>query len=146
MLLTLSIALLSGLLLSRVVKLLGLPAVTAYLIAGVLIGPFLLGRLGIGFNATDNAPHDYKILCDLALGFIAFAIGNEFRMSELKQIGKQATVIGILQAVITTLLVDAALIAFHFIRPEKKFESVDALQQQILKDAETAREYFRKKE
>ena len=114
-LLTLSIALLSGLLLSRVVKLLGLPAVTAYLIAGVLIGPFLLGRLGIGFNATDNTPHDYKILCDLALGFIAFAIGNEFRVSQLKKIGRQATIIGIFQAVFTCIVVDVVLIGFSLI-------------------------------
>ena len=114
-LLTLSIALLSGLLLSRVVKLLGLPAVTAYLIAGVLIGPFLLGKLGIGFNATDNTPHDYKILCDLALGFIAFAIGNEFRVSQLKKIGRQATVIGIFQALFTCIVVDIVLIAFSLI-------------------------------
>ena len=115
MLLTLSIALLSGLLLSRVVKLLGLPAVTAYLIAGVLIGPFLLGRLGIGFNATNNTPHDYKILCDLALGFIAFAIGNEFRVSQLKKIGRQATIVGIFQAVFTCIVVDVVLIGFSLI-------------------------------
>ena len=115
MLLTLSIALISGLLLSRVAKLLGLPAVTAYLIAGVLIGPFLLGRIGIGFNPTDNSPEHYKILCDLALGFIAFAIGNEFRLTQLKKIGKQATVIGIFQAVFTCIVVDVALISFSLI-------------------------------
>ena len=62
-LLTLSIALISGLLLSRLAKKVGLPAVTAYLVAGVLIGPFLLGQLGIGFNSTDNSPEHYKILC-----------------------------------------------------------------------------------
>ena len=115
MLLTLSIALISGLLLSRVAKLLGLPAVTAYLIAGVLIGPFLLGRIGIGFNPTDNSPEHYKILCDLALGFIAFAIGNEFRLTQLKKIGKQATVIGIFQAVFTCIIVDIVLISFSLI-------------------------------
>ena len=114
-LLTLSIALISGLLLSRVAKLLGLPAVTAYLIAGVLIGPFLLGRIGIGFNPTDNSPEHSKILCDLALGFIAFAIGNEFRLTQLKKIGKQATVIGIFQAVFTCIVVDVALISFSLI-------------------------------
>ena len=117
-LLTLSIALLSGLLLSRLAKKMGLPAVTAYLVAGVLIGPFCLGKLGFGFNAEYNPPEYYSILCDLALGFIACAIGNEFRLAQLKKIGKQATVIGIVQAVFTTIVVDAALIALSFILPE----------------------------
>ena len=114
-LLTLSIALLSGLLLSRVVKLLGLPAVTAYLVAGVIIGPYLLGQFGIGFNATDNTPDDYQILRDLALGFIAFAIGNEFRVSQLKKIGRQATVIGIFQAIFTAIIVDIVLISLSLL-------------------------------
>ncbi|MBQ2755986.1 MAG: cation:proton antiporter [Oscillospiraceae bacterium] len=117
-LLTLAIALLSGLLLSRLAKKVGLPAVTAYLVAGVVIGPFLLGKLGFGFNSDTNAPENYSILCDLALGFIAFAIGNEFRLAQLKKIGKQATVIGIFQAIFTTVVVDAALIALSFILPE----------------------------
>lgn len=117
-LLTLSIALLSGLLLSRLAKKMGLPAVTAYLVAGVLIGPFCLGRLGFGFNEEFNPPQHYSILCDLALGFIAFAIGNEFRLAQLKKIGKQATVIGIAQALVTTVVVDIALIALSFILPE----------------------------
>ena len=117
-LLTLSIALLSGLLLSRLAKKFELPAVTAYLIAGVLIGPYLLGSLGIGFNSDTNSPEHYSIVCDLALGFIAFAIGNEFRLSQLKKIGKQATVIGIFQAVFTTVVVDIALIALSFILPD----------------------------
>lgn len=117
-LVTLSIALLSGLLLSRLAKKVGLPAVTAYLVAGVLIGPFLLGQFYIGFHEGTNMPERYSILSDLALGFIAFAIGNEFRLAQLKKIGKQATVIGIAQAVFTTLVVDAALIALSFILPE----------------------------
>ena len=120
-LLTLSIALLSGLLLSRVAKLVGLPAVTAYLVAGVLIGPFLLGQLGFGFNSGDNSPEHYKILCDLALGFIAFAIGNEFRLTQLKKIGRQATVIGIFQAVFTCVIVDIVLIALSLILGEDVF-------------------------
>ena len=116
--LTLSIALLSGLLLSRLAKKVQLPAVTAYLVAGIIIGPSLLGALGVGFNSTDNSPEKYSMLCDLALGFIAFAIGNEFRLSQLKTIGKKATTIGIFQALFTTLIVDAALIALSFILPE----------------------------
>ena len=116
--LTLSIALLSGLLLSRLAKKVELPAVTAYLVAGVLIGPFLLGQLGFGFNHTDNSPEKYSMLCDLALGFIAFAIGNEFGLAQLKSIGKKATVIGIFQAVFTTVVVDAALIGLSFLLPE----------------------------
>ncbi len=123
--LTLSVALLAGLLLSRLAKRIHLPAVTAYLVAGLLLGPELLGRLtgqfGIGFHAGSNAPEAYSILCDLALGFIAFAIGNEFRLPQLKKIGKQATVIGILQAIVTTVVVDIALIALSFIIPGGRF-------------------------
>ena len=115
---TLSIALLSGLLLSRVAKKVGLPAVTAYLVAGVLIGPYLLGQFGIGFDHEANSPEKYKILCDLALGFIAFAIGNEFRLEQLKKVGKQATIVGIAQALVTTVIVDAGLIGLSFILPE----------------------------
>lgn len=119
-LLALSIALFSGLMLSRLAKLAGLPAVTAYLVAGILIGPYLLGAIGVeglGFVSHENVD-SFGIISDVALGFIAFCIGNEFRLAQLKQIGKKATVIGIFQAVITTLVVDAALIALHFAMPE----------------------------
>jgi Kef-type K+ transport system membrane component KefB len=112
-LLSLSIALLAGLLLSRLAKVLKLPAVTAYLVAGILVGPFLLGRLSIfgvhlGFVEEDLSA--FKIISEVALGFIAFSIGNEFRLSDLKKNGVKATVIGIFQAVVATLLVDAVLI------------------------------------
>ncbi len=120
-LLSLSVALFTGLMLSRLAKLVKLPAVTAYLVAGILIGPYCLGTLGIeglGFTSMDNIK-TYRLLSDTALGFIAFSIGNEFRISQLKKIGKQATVIGIVQAVFTTLVVDAALIGLHFIMPDK---------------------------
>lgn len=122
-LLCLSISLLAGLLLSRVAKLLQLPAVTAYLVAGILVGPFVLGKLGVSGLGFVNAEaiESVSILSDVALGFIAFSIGNEFRLPQLKKIGKQATVVGILQAVITTLVVDAALIGLHFILGEDKF-------------------------
>lgn len=113
----LSIALLAGLLLSRLAKLVHLPAVTAYLVAGIIVGPFLLGSLGIkglGFESLDEV-ESYSVLCDLALGFIAFSIGNEFRLSQLKKIGKQATVIGIVQAIFTTIVVDIALVGLYFL-------------------------------
>ena len=121
MLFSLSVALLAGLFLSRLAKVLKLPAVTAYLVAGILIGPYLLGQFqvpGLGFISMEDIK-SYDILCDVALGFIAFSIGNEFRLSQLKQTGKQATVIGIFQAVAATLIVDAALIGLHFLFPDK---------------------------
>ena len=117
--LSLSVALLAGLLMSRVVKLLKLPAVTGYLIAGVLVGPFLLGRLGIaGIGITAEQIEGFGLISDLALGFIAFSMGNEFRLAQLKKIGKQATVIGVAQALVTTLVVDGALIALHYAMPQ----------------------------
>lgn len=118
-LICLAVALIAGLLMSRLAKVLKLPAVTAYLITGLLLGPFFLGKLdilGIGFNSLENV-ENYKIISQVALGFIAFAMGNEFRLSQLKKMGKQAIVIGILQAVITTVIVDIALLALHFINP-----------------------------
>src|SRR5574344_916592 len=119
MLITLAFSVLAGLLMSRVAKLVNLPAVTAYLIAGLCIGPFLLGRLGIrgiGFSTLEDVD-SFSIISQGALGFIAFEIGNEFRLRDLKSMGKSAITIGILQAVITTIIVDIALIALHFFNP-----------------------------
>ena len=118
--LSLSIALLSGLLLSRLAKKVKLPAVTAYLISGVLIGPFVLGAIGIpGIGITAEQIESFGLISDLALGFIAFAMGNEFRLAQLKKIGKQATVIGVVQALFTTIVVDVVLIGLHFLMPDK---------------------------
>ena len=115
-LLSISIALICGLLITRLTKHVGLPAVTGYLIAGVLIGPYCLGRLGItSLFSTAEGVGTLGIISDVALGFIAFSIGTEFRLDALKKIGKQATVIGIVQAIIAMVFVDAALIGLHFI-------------------------------
>lgn len=119
--LCLGIALAAALFMTRLTKPLGLPSVTAYLIAGILIGPYCLGRLGIaglGFTDAENV-QSFEMVSSIALGFIAFAIGNEFRLSQLKKIGGQATFIGIFQAVVATLFVDAALIGLHFIIGDK---------------------------
>ena len=116
-LLSLCIALFAGLLLSRLAKLAKLPAVSAYLIAGILVGPYCLGAFGVkglGFVSRQDV-ESYELISKVALGFIAFSIGNEFRLTQLKSIGKKATIVGILQAVVTTLLVDAVLIGLHFI-------------------------------
>lgn len=115
-LLTLSIAMIAGMMMTRVVKPLKLPAVTAYLVAGILVGPYCLGLLkisGLGFISHENV-ESFSVISDVALGFIAFAIGNEFRMSQLRETGRQATVVGIVQALFATLFVDIALLLLHF--------------------------------
>lgn len=120
-LLSVSIALLGGLLMTRVFKPLKLPSVTAYLIAGVLIGPYCLGQIGVGglgFPSMAEVEH-LGLISEVALGFIAFSIGNEFRADELKVIGKKAFVIGIFQALVATLFVDLALVGLRLIMPDK---------------------------
>ena len=118
-LLPVAFALFAGLIMTRVFKKLNLkfPDVTAFLIAGVLLGPYVLGAVGIsglGFSSME-ALEKVGAFSSVALGFIAFDIGNEFRLGQLKKTGKTATVIGIVQALAATLLVDAALVALHFI-------------------------------
>ena len=128
-LLSISIALCAGLLISRFVKPLKMPAVTGYLIAGILIGPYCLGRLGVtglGFTSMSEVKALY-LFNDVALGFIAFAIGNEFRLSQLKKTGRQATVIGIFQALVAALLVDVVLIALHEFMLGDKLPLADAI-------------------
>ena len=118
-LLNISVAMFAGLMLTRLGNKFRLPDVTAYLVAGVLIGPSLLGGLnilGLGFHSFEEL-ETLGVISDMALGFIAFSIGNEFRLSQLRETGRQALVIGILQAVITTLIVDCALLGVHFLFP-----------------------------
>lgn len=120
-LLSVSVALLAGLLMTRLFKPFKLPDVTAYLIAGVLIGPYCVGALGIGgfgFSSME-AVEALGLVSKVALGFIAFSIGSEFRLEELKKTGKQAFVIGIVQALVACLLVDLALLGVHFMMPDK---------------------------
>lgn len=120
-LLSVSIALLAGLLMTRVFKPFKLPSVTAYLIAGVLIGPYCIGALhieGLGFTSAE-AVGSLSLVSEVALGFIAFSIGNEFRLNDLKSTGKQAAVIGVAQALVATFSVDCALLAVHLIMPDK---------------------------
>ncbi len=119
-LILLSVAVIGGLMLSRLTKLVNLPAVTAYLIAGLILGPFCMGALGIpglGFQSLEQV-EGLGILTQTALGFIAFAMGSEFRLHQLKSMGSKAITIGILQAVATTVLVDVVLIGLHLLFPQ----------------------------
>ena len=120
-LLSVSVAILAGLLMTRIVKPLKLPDVTAYLIAGVLVGPYCLGALGIdglGFTSLE-AVEAMFLISETALGFIAFSIGNEFRLKELKHTRRQAVIVGIAQALTAALFVDAALLGMHLLMPDK---------------------------
>lgn len=119
-LLSMAVCLFAGLMMTRVLKRLHLPDVTAYLIAGVVIGTYCIGRFVIGgfsfgFNDGVAPVGRFTIISDIALGFIAFDIGNEFRLKDLKHTGKKATVIGICQAVVATLVVDAVLVGVHYL-------------------------------
>ena len=118
--LSIAVCMFAGLMMTRLLKRLKLPDVTAYLIAGVLVGTYCLGRFVIGgfsfgFNSEIAPVGSFEIISKIALGFIAFDIGNEFRLKDLKHTGKKATVIGIIQAVTATMIVDAALIGIHFL-------------------------------
>ena len=118
-LLSVSVALIAGLIMTRLFKKLKLPSVTAYLIAGVLIGPYCIGNFGLhglGFTTAESV-ESLSLISQVALGFIAFSIGNEFRLDDLKHTGKQAFVIGILQAMVATLFVDVALIGLSKFYP-----------------------------
>ena len=120
-LLAIGVAMFAGLFLTRLFVKFNLPDVTCYLIAGVLVGPLVLGQLGIpglGFCSFEFV-EEMGLISDVALGFIAFSIGNEFRLSSLKQIGRQAAVIAVFQALSACLLVDVVLLGLHLILGDK---------------------------
>lgn len=121
-LISVSVCVFTGLLMSRICKLLKLPAVTGYLLAGVLVGCFCIGSVALpggyhlGFSAKDFSDiEEIKIISEIALGFIAFSIGSEFKLSELKKTGKQATIVAFVQAIAAAVVVTGALIGLHFI-------------------------------
>ena len=107
-LLIVAIALAAGLLLSRLAGKLKLPNVTAFLIAGLFIGPCVTGLI------THEALSSMAIVSEAALGFIAFSIGGEFKLSHLKKIGKAPLTITIAQGVATALFIDLGLILLGF--------------------------------
>lgn len=101
----LGIVIFSGLLFGRIVKKIKLPNVTGYLIAGLVIGPCVLGLI------PKDLLTQFDIISEVALGFIAFSIGSEFQLSYLKKIGMTPIVIAVFEALGAVLLVFLGLIA-----------------------------------
>ncbi len=107
-LIALGILMAAGLLVSRGARAAKLPNVTAFLVAGLLIGPSVLGLI------SREQVEGFSIISSAALGFIAFSIGGEFRLSTLKRIGKAPLTITFFQGMTTAVLVDSGLIALGF--------------------------------
>ena len=110
-LLAVSLALIVGLLFSRIIRLIHLPNVTAYLVGGLLVGPSVLGII------PKEAAQALSILTDVALGFIAYSIGAEFKLSYLKQIGSKPIIITLFEGLCAVAFVDVALILMGFPLP-----------------------------
>lgn len=117
-LLAIAIMLLLGLLSTRLMKLIGLPNVTGYLIVGLIIGPYALGII------SHDVYKSIEILSSIALGFIGFSIGVEFKLSHVKEIGAKAITITFFQALAATLCVDIVLVATSFFTGMKTYEAI----------------------
>lgn len=111
-LLGIGIALVAGLISNRLIKLVHLPNVTAYLIVGILLGPYLFSLFNSKLDGVINKEmvSAFGIIVDLALGFIAFSIGSEFKLSSIKKIGKGVITITIMQSCMALVAVDVFLI------------------------------------
>lgn len=114
-----ALALLVGLLSSRLMKLLRLPNVTGYLISGIIFGPYVLGQF-FGWNITPDSPtniNTIKWISEIALGFIAFTIGTSFKTSSLKAVGKRVVIITIFEALGGAIVTIGGLfIAYIFLK------------------------------
>lgn len=107
-LLSIAIALAAGLAVSRLIRLIHLPNVTAFLIAGLLIGPSVLGIL------TEEATLALDSFTTVALGFIAYSIGGEFKLSYLKEIGVRPIVITLFEGLTAAVAVFGVMWALGF--------------------------------
>lgn len=107
----LAIMILAGMFFGRMAKHLKLPNVTGYLIAGLLIGPYFFPALGLNFSVlSDDFVNSISIVSDVALGFIAFSIGNEFKFSYFKRVGVTPIVIACLESLFAVVFVVVVLI------------------------------------
>lgn len=107
-LLYLGIAMTAGLIFNRIVKEFNLPNVTGYLLAGLIIGPYVLNLV------PEVAVEQMGIITNVALGFIAFSIGGSFKISNIKAIGGKVLVITFFEACMASLLVTLAVMMFGF--------------------------------
>ncbi len=108
--------LLFGFAMTRLTKLLRLPNVTAYIIAGILIGPYCLGLV------PQQVIDGMDFLSDIALAFIAFSTGEFFRFSTLKKSGAKVLVITLLESLLATVVV--FLVTFCVLRLDLAFSVV----------------------
>ena len=97
-----------ALLMTRIMKKISLPNVTGYLIAGLIAGPYVLKL----YNAENLSA--LTVITNVALGFIAFSIGGEFKLSSLKKLGSKIFVITVFEAVGASFLVATVLIVLKF--------------------------------
>lgn len=123
-LLVIAVALILGLLSTRLMKIFGLPNVTGYLVVGLIIGPFALGQF---IDGAEEVFDNLSIVSSVALGFIGFSIGVEFKLSHIKEIGKSAIVITICQALLATLFVDVTLVAVGSLFPNLGMAGYEAI-------------------
>ncbi len=104
----LALILFAGLIFGRAVKLLKLPNVTGYLIAGLLIGPYVFKLV------PADLAEGLELVSEMALAFIAFSIGSEFKLSYLKKVGMMPIIIAIMEGLAATLVVTSVLILLGF--------------------------------
>ncbi|MBP7175447.1 MAG: cation:proton antiporter [Thermoclostridium sp.] len=104
----LALLLFSGLIFGRMVKFIKLPNVTGYLIAGLLIGPSCLKLLSVDLVSQ------MELISEIALAFIAFSIGSEFKVSYLKKVGAAPIIIAVFEGLAATILVTLVLVLFGF--------------------------------
>jgi len=97
-----------SILFGRIAKLLKMPNVTGYLIAGLILGPSFLNLI------PTSMVNGFKVVSDMALAFIAFSIGSEFSISYFKKVGMAPIIIAIAESFGAVIFVSAALIILGF--------------------------------
>ncbi len=107
----LGIMILAGMFMGRMMKHIKLPNVTGYLLAGLLLGPYFLPALGCPFSIlSEHFISGIGIISEVALGFIAFSIGNEFQISYFKKVGAAPLIIASMESLFAVVVVAAALL------------------------------------